>query len=195
LKVNREIRAPKVRVISQTGEQIGVIPLHEALAMAEAAGLDLVEIVPGSNPPVCKIINYGKFRYDQTKREKESKKSQHQIKVKEVKLKPNINAHDLQTKLRHAREFISKGNKVKVTCTFRGREMAHADIGEKLMRKLCDDLEDIAAAEAPLKMFGRVLTVVLAPGAKKKKETTKAGAGESSEAERSTEASTNGQVN
>jgi len=173
LKVNREIRAPKVRVISQTGEQIGVIPLYEALSKAEAEGLDLVEIVPGSNPPVCKIINYGKFRYDQTKREKESKKSQHQIKVKEVKLKPNIDGHDLQTKTRHAREFISKGNKVKVTCTFRGREMVHAEIGEKLVRKMCDDLEDVATPEAPAKMFGRVLTVVLAPGIKKKKEASK----------------------
>jgi translation initiation factor IF-3 len=173
LKVNREIRAPKVRVISHTGEQIGIISLQEALSRAEEEGLDLVEIVPGSNPPVCKIINYGKFRYDQTKREKESKKSQHQIKVKEIKLKPNIDMHDLETKLRHARDFIVKGNKVKVTCMFRGREMAHPEVGEKLMRKFCADLEDIATLEAPLKMLGRILTVVLTPGAKKKKENSK----------------------
>lgn len=173
MKVNREIRAPKVRVISPTGEQVGVISLHEALAKAEEAGLDLVEIVPGSNPPVCKIMNYGKFRYDQTKREKESKKSQHQVKIKEIKLKPNIDLHDLETKTRHARDFIAKGNKVKVTCTFRGREMVHPEIGEKLVRKICDDLEDVATSEAPLKMLGRILTVVLAPGSKKKKETSK----------------------
>lgn len=173
MKVNKEIRAPKVRVISQTGEQIGIIPLYEALALAEEAGLDLVEIVPGSTPPVCKIINFGKFRYDQTKREKESKKAQHQAKVKEIKLKPNIDDHDLETKLRHARDFIVKGNKVKVTCTYRGREMMHPEFGEKLVRKVCDTLEDVASPEAPWKFFGRTLTVVLAPGAKKKKEVTK----------------------
>jgi translation initiation factor IF-3 len=173
LKVNREIRAQRVRVISHTGEQIGVISLHEALAMADAEGLDLVEIVPGSNPPVCKIINFGKFRYDQTKREKESKKAQHQVKVKEIKLKPNTDDHDLETKIRHAREFISKGNKVKVTCTYRGREMAHPEIGEKLVQRFCSSLEDIAMIESPAKLMGRMLIAVLAPGAKKKKETAK----------------------
>lgn len=175
MKVNREIRASRVRLITQTGEQIGVVPLHEALARAEEAGLDLVEISAGSNPPVCKIINYGKFRYDQTKREKESKKAQHQVKVKEIKVKPNIDIHDLETKIRHAREFIVKGNKVKVTCMFRGREMAHPEIGEKLLRKLCEDLEDIATVETPSKLFGRMLIVILAPGGKKKKEGTKQG--------------------
>jgi translation initiation factor IF-3 len=173
LKVNREIRASKVRVISHKGEQVGVLALYEALAKAEEEGLDLVEIVSTSNPPVCKIMNYGKFRYDQTKREKESKKSQHQVKVKEIKVKPNIDTHDFETKLRHAREFISKGNKVKVTCTFRGREMAHPEIGEKLMNQMLDDLEEIATVETPMKMFGRMLTMVLAPGGKKKKETPK----------------------
>lgn len=170
MKVNREIRAPKVRVISQTGEQIGVIALYEALALAEEAGLDLVEIAAGSNPPVCKIINYGKYRYDQTKREKENKKSQHQVKIKEIKIKPNINEHDLETKIRHARDFISKGNKVKVTCTFRGREMMHTDIGVRQMNKVCDSLEDVATPESTPKMLGRILSTVLAPGAKKKKE-------------------------
>lgn len=173
MKVNREIRAPKVRVISHTGEQIGIITLQEALSRAEEEGLDLVEIVPGSNPPVCKIINYGKFRYDQTKREKESKKAQHQIKIKEIKLKPNIDEHDVETKSRHAREFLAKGYKVKVTCMFRGRELAHPQIGEKVMRKFCEDLEDVAMAESPAKMLGRILIVVLAPGAKKKKELPK----------------------
>lgn len=172
MKVNREIRAPKVRVISHTGEQVGVLSIQEALAMADAEGLDLVEIVPGSVPPVCKIINFGKFRYDQTKREKESKKSQHQVKVKEIKIKPNTDDHDIETKARHARDFLSKGNKVKVTCTFRGREMAHPEIGEKLMQQFVTDLEDVATIEAPLKMMGRMLTAVLAPGAKKKKEAT-----------------------
>lgn len=177
MKVNREIRAAKVRVISKTGEQIGVLSLNEAIALAEQEGLDLVEISAGSTPPVCKIINYGKFRYDQTKREKESKKAQHQIKVKEMKLKPNIGTHDLETKIHQIRDFLEKGNKVKVTCTFRGREMAHPELGEKLMRSLCDELEDISTPESPLKMMGRMLLVVLAPGAKssgvkKKKESS-----------------------
>ncbi len=175
MKFNREIRAPKVRVISQTGEQIGILPIHEALARADEAGLDLVEIVPGSNPPVCKIINFGKFRYDQTKREKESKKAQHQAKVKEIKLKPNIDNHDLETKIRHARDFIAKGNKVKITCTYRGREMMHIEYGEKIVRRICDSLEDVAMTESSPKMLGRALSVVLAPGAKKKKEASKQG--------------------
>lgn len=175
MKVNKEIRAPRVRVISETGEQIGVITLHEALTKAEQEGLDLVEIVPGSNPPVCKIINYGKFRYDQTKREKESKKSQHQVKVKEIKVKPNIDDHDLETKIRHAQDFLVKGNKVKVTCVFRGREMAHPEIGERLLNRFCEELDEFATIETPSKMFGRMLTLILAPGGKKKKEASKPG--------------------
>lgn len=170
MRVNREIRAPKVRVIGQNGEQVGILSLYEALNMADGAGLDLVEISPSAVPPVCKIIDFGKFRYDQTKREKENKKAQHQIKVKEVKIKPNTDDHDVETKLRHAREFIEKGNKVKITCTFRGREMMHPEFGEKLIKRMCDQLEDIAQAEAPAKMFGRMLNIVLAPGGKKKKE-------------------------
>lgn len=169
MRVNREIRAPQVRVISQTGEQVGVVAIQEALKRAEEESLDLVEIVPGANPPVCKIIDYGKYRYDQTKRVKESKKASHQVRVKEIKFKPNINEHDLQTKLRHARDFIAKGNKVKVSCMFRGREMVHREIGERLVKKVIEDLEDIATVEAPMKLFGRFLTVVLAPSLKKKK--------------------------
>lgn len=173
MKVNREIRAPKVRVISHTGEQVGVVPLYEALAMAEEQGLDLVEIVPGSSPPVCKVMNFGKFRYDQSKREKENKKASHQIKVKEIKLKPNIDAHDLETKTKHAREFLAGGNKVKITCTFRGREMMHPEIGDKIVQAMVQHLEDVSIAESPPKMMGRMLLVVLAPGAKKKKEGVK----------------------
>lgn len=173
MKVNREIRAPKVRVISHAGEQVGVVSLYEALAMAEEQGLDLVEIVPGSNPPVCKVMNFGKFRYDQSKREKENKKASHQIKIKEIKLKPNIDVHDIETKTRHARDFLTSGNKVKITCTFRGREMMHTEIGEKIVQDMCQHLEDISVAESPAKMMGRMLLVVLAPGAKKKKEGVK----------------------
>ncbi|MCB1113362.1 MAG: translation initiation factor IF-3 [Chlamydiia bacterium] len=168
MRVNREIRAPRVRVIGQNGEQVGVVPLQEAMRMAESANLDLVEIVPNSNPPVCKVIDYGKYRYDQTKKEKESKKAQHQVKVKEVKVKPNIGQHDLNTKIRHAREFIEGGNKVKITCQFRGREMAHPEFGEKVINQICQELSDIAQREAPPKMFGRMMNVVISPAAAKK---------------------------
>jgi translation initiation factor IF-3 len=168
LKINREIRAQQVRVIDHDGSQVGVLSLAEALAKAEQSGLDLVEISPAADPPVCKIIDYGKFRYQQTKKEKEQKKTQHQIRVKEIKIKPNTSEHDLVTKIKHARDFIAKGNKVKLTCVFRGREMAHPEFGEKVVLRICDDLADIATPESSTKLFGRNLIVVLAPGGKKK---------------------------
>ncbi len=148
---------------------MGVVTLSEALAAAEEAELDLVEIAPEASPPVCKIIDFGKYRYDQTKREKESKKSRHTIKIKEIKLKPNIDTHDFDTKLRRARSFLEEGNKVKVTCQFRGREMAHTEIGERVVQKMCDSLEDIAQPDAPIKRMGRFLNVVLSPVGKRKK--------------------------
>jgi translation initiation factor IF-3 len=168
LRINREIRAPKVRVIGADGKQIGVMSVPQAIQAAEEAGLDLVEISPNAEPPVCKIVDYGKFRYQQTKKEKESKKSQHQVKVKEIKLKPNIDTHDLDVKLKHAREFVQKGNKVRVTCTFRGRELMYTDKGQEVIHYLCEQLADIATPESPAKMLGKTLTTVLAPGAKKK---------------------------
>ncbi len=170
LRINRQIRAPRVRVISHDGKQVGVLPIREAQALAEEVGLDLVEIAPTAEPPVCKIIDYGKYRYDQTKREKESKKSQHQVKVKEIKLKPNIDEHDFLTKQKQARQFIDKGNKVKITCSFRGREMAYPELGEKVVKRMVEGLEDMAQAESPLKMMGRSLIVVLAPGGQKGKK-------------------------
>lgn len=168
MRINREIRAPKVRVIDSDGSQVGVVTLSEALTKSEQAGLDLVEISPNAEPPVCKIIDYGKYRYQLTKKEKEQKKTQHQIKVKEIKLKPTTDDHDLVVKIKHAREFVIKGNKVRVTCVFRGREMMHPEYGEKSVRRICDELSDIASPESPARMLGRNLSVVLAPGAKKK---------------------------
>lgn len=173
MKVNREIRAPRVRVIGPTGEQIGIIPLYEALQRAEEAGLDLVEVVAGAVPPVCKIINYGKLRYDQTKRAKENKKMQHQAKIKEIKIKPNIDEHDLETKIKHARKFLGEGDKVKVTCTFRGREIVRPEQGRRHIDKICESLEDVGMVEAPPKLLGKMLSIVLAPGARKKKEVFK----------------------
>lgn len=158
----------KVRVINSDGSQLGVLSLLEALSLSEQAGLDLVEISPNAQPPVCKIIDYGKYRYQLTKKEREQKKTQHQTKVKEVKIKPATDEHDLMVKLRHAREFLIKGDKVRVTCVFRGREMAHPEFGFKSVQRFCTELADVATAEAPPKMMGRNLSVVLAPGAKKK---------------------------
>ncbi len=168
MRINREIRALRVRVIDKDGGQMGIIPISEALMRAEQVGLDLVEIAPTADPPVCKIIDYGKFRYQLTKKDKENKKAQHQVKVKEIKLKPNTDDHDLNTKTKHAREFVEKGYKVRITCVFRGREMQHPEFGMKIVRSLCDQLSDIAAPESPPKMLGRSLSVVLAPGGKKK---------------------------
>ena len=161
-------------MIGPDGQQIGIIETRDALKRAQDAGLDLVEVAPAAQPPVCKIIDYGKFRYDQTKREKESRKTQHQVKVKEIKLKPNIDEHDFQTKLKRGRQFLEKGNKVKLTCFFRGREMAHTDVGKKVVQRFCDELADVGTLEAPLKMMGRSLTSVIAPGGRKIKETTHA---------------------
>lgn len=172
MKVNHEIRSPKVRLISELGEQVGVVSIQEALQMAHDAGLDLVEVVATSTPPVCKIIDHGKFRYDQTKKEKESRKSQHQIKVKEVKLSANISEHDLDFKRRHAREFLEGGNKVKFTLVFRGREVMHPEKGEKIMQQMLADVDDLAMVETQPKLMGKTLSVVVAPAAKKKKVAT-----------------------
>ncbi len=172
LRINREIRADKLRVISEDGELLGILTLREALAKAEEMGLDLVEIAPTAKPPVAKIIDYGKLRYHQAKKEKESKKAQVQIKVKEIKLKPNIDTHDFETKLKHARDFLLKGNKVRVSIMFRGREMLHINLGEKIVRQFCEDVSDIAIVEATPKLLGRTMSTVLAPSGKRPKTAT-----------------------
>jgi translation initiation factor IF-3 len=169
LRVNREIRAKEVRVIAEDGKQIGILSLQEALKEAEKVGLDLVEISPNAKPPVCKIIDYGKFRYRQTKKEKESKKTQFQVKVKELKFRPNINVHDLKTKVSKIKSFLEKGYKVRLTCMFKGREMLHKDLGRKLLDGIVEELKDIAVVEVPGKLMGRFLTVVIAPIPKKSK--------------------------
>ena len=168
MKINKQIRAPKVRVIGSDGNQLGILGLMEALQLAETEGLDLVEIAPTATPPVCKIIDYGKYRYQQTKKEKESKKAQHQSKLKEIKIKPNIDEHDFQVKLKKARSFIEVGDKVKVTCVFRGREILHTEYGQNIITKFCEGMQDVASSESPAKMFGKSLSLVLAPTGKKK---------------------------
>ena len=157
-----------MRVIDEEGGQLGILSLAEALEKAELAGLDLVEVAANAEPPVCKIIDYGKYRYQMTKKEKEGKKSQHQVKVKEVKLKPTTDSHDIQIKVTHAREFILKGNKVRVTCMFRGKEISHPEVGRKVVQQFCEALSDIATPETEAKLMGKNLSTVLSPGVKKK---------------------------
>jgi translation initiation factor IF-3 len=163
LKINRAIRAAKVRVIDAEGNQAGILDIDDALKMAEDANLDLVEIAQKANPPVCKIIDYSKFRYQQVKKEKTTKKSSHQVKIKEVKFKPNIDVHDLNTKIKRIKDFLNKGYKVRVTVTFRGREMLHLDLGEKVVRKVYDEVEELAQIEVPIKQMGRIMSTSLAP--------------------------------
>ena len=169
-KINRQIRAQQVRLISAEGEQLGIVGIKEALDLAREAGLDLVEVSSNSTPPVCKVMDYGKYRYDITKKEKDSKKAQHQVRVKEVKLKPHIDENDFLTKLKQARGFIEKGNKVKITCTFRGRELAYPEHGLRVIKKISQGLEDVGFVEAEPKLAGRSLTCVVAPGIVKAKK-------------------------
>lgn len=169
MRINREIRAPRVRVLDKDGELLGILPLIEAMSRAEQVGLDLVEIAPNAEPPVCKIVDYGKFRYQLVKKEKENKKAQHQVKVKEIKLKPNTDEHDIQTKLKHAREFLVKGNKVRITCVFRGREMLHTEFGVRIVQRMCETLNEVGTPESSPKLLGKAMSVVIAPGGTKKK--------------------------
>lgn len=169
LKINREIRAETVRVIRDNGDHVGIMPIRQALDLAKREGLDLIEVSPSATPPVCRLTEYGRFRYHKTKKEKESRKAQHQVKVKEIKFKPNIDVHDFQTKAKKARSMVEKGNKVRLTCTFRGREILHMDLGENVIKDFCEELKDVASPEAPLKRMGKTLTTVLAPASSKKK--------------------------
>lgn len=166
-----------MRLIDQQGNMVGVVTLQEALLKAKAAELDLAEIAAQAEPPVVKIIDMGKYRYDQQKKLKDQKKAQHQSKIKEVKFKPNIDTHDLETKIRHAKDFLEKRFKVRITCSFRGREMAHTEIGRKVLERVIEALEEFGQIEAPLKMMGRIMSGVLAPAKSKKlvapKATTK----------------------
>ncbi|WP_286294091.1 translation initiation factor IF-3 [Methylomarinovum tepidoasis] len=164
---NRDIRAPKVRLIGADGEQIGVVSLAEALRAAEDAGLDLVEIAPQADPPVCRIMDYGKYRFEQSKKLQAARKKQKQIQVKEVKFRPGTGEGDYQIKLRNLVRFLEDGDKAKVTVRFRGREMAHRELGMELLKRIEKDLEEYAVVEQHPKMEGRQMVMVLAPKKKK----------------------------
>ena len=163
VRVNGKIRAREVRVVGDDGQQLGVLSLADALYLARAKGVDLVEVAANANPPVCRIVDYGKYRYEQSKKDKESKKHQHANKVKEVQLRPGIDPHDFGVKLQHAIDFLCEDMKVKVTLRFRGREMAHQEIGYGQINKFIQEVAPFAHPDAPPKMIGRGINVMLSP--------------------------------
>ena len=160
--INEQIRDKEVRLIGADGEQLGIMSAREAYKLAQKAELDLVKIAPGAKPPVCKIIDYGKYRYELARKEKEARKKQKTVELKEVRLSPNIDTNDLNTKMNAARKFISKGNKVKVTLRFRGREMAHVQASKHILDDFAEALADIAVVEKAPKLEGRSMGMVLA---------------------------------
>ncbi|MCS7054137.1 MAG: translation initiation factor IF-3 [Ignavibacterium sp.] len=170
VRVNQEIVAPKVRVIDFDGTQLGIYPIKDALKIASERQLDLVEIAPQADPPVCKIIDYGKYKYEQQKREKIQKKNQVISVLKEIRLHPNTDIHDFNFKIKHAANFIEEGNKVKVTVIFKGRELAYTEQGEDLIKRFVENLNDIAKLEVPPKMEGRSMSAILVPLSKKNKK-------------------------
>lgn len=161
LMINGQIRDKEVRVIGENGDQLGILPIKEAMRLAQEAELDLVKIAPKAQPPVCKIIDYGKYRYELARKEKEARKKQKIVEIKEVRLSPNIDKNDLNTKINNAKKFITKGNKVKVTLRFRGREMAHVQQSRHILDDFAELLEDIAVVEKAPKLEGRSMSMVL----------------------------------
>ena len=162
-RINQFIKASEVRVVHDKKGSLGVMNIKDALALAREEDSDLVEIVPNANPPVCKIINYGKYKFELQKKNKEAKKKQKLVQLKEIKMRPQISVHDYNFKMKHIREFLNEGNKVKITIMFRGREMAHTEFGYDLIAKIIKDLENEASTEKPPKMEGRNLSAVLNP--------------------------------
>lgn len=161
LRINYRIRVKEVRVIGENGEQLGVMNVQDAVKRAEEAGLDLVEVAPQAVPPVCRIIDYSRYKYEQEKKEKEARKKQRVIHLKEVRLGPKIGEHDYQFKLRNLEEFLKRGDKVKVTMMFRGREMAHQDLGRKILDRLAGDISSVGEVEESPSLFGNILTMVI----------------------------------
>ena len=168
LRINEEIRIREVRVTSASGEQLGIMATRDALRMAEEQHLDLVEVAPKAKPPVCRIMDFGKYRYEQQKREKEAKKKQKIVTIKEVKLRPNIEQHDFDVKLKNALRFLEEGNKVKVTIMFRGRELSHPELGREVLNKVADRLKELVSIERDAKLEGKNMTMILAPKAQTK---------------------------
>jgi translation initiation factor IF-3 len=162
-RINERIRAPQVRLVGADGAQVGIVSIQEALQRAQASDLDLVEVAPQANPPVCRVMDYGKYKYERAMRQKEARKKQARIEVKEIKFRPKIDRHDYETKKGHVIRFLNAGNRVKVTIMFRGREMAHTELGQRILDRLIEDLDGLATVEQPSKLDGRNMVMVLAP--------------------------------
>ena len=163
LRINEEIRCKEVRLVDDAGQQRGVMSPRDAVKIAAEKGLDLVEVAPNANPPVCRVMDYGKYKYEQSKKEREAKKNQKTITVKEVKLRPNIEEHDFLTKAKNASKFLASGDKVKVTIMFRGREITHPELGQELCQRFADELQGTARIEKPAKVEGRNMIMILVP--------------------------------
>jgi translation initiation factor IF-3 len=163
INVNRRIRAKEVRLIDPDGKQLGVIPLAEALEVAASHGLDLVEVAPNVSPPVCRIMDYGRYKYQQNKKLQEAKKRQSTFQVKEIKLRPRTGEHDFQVKMRHVKRFLDNRDKVKVSVIFRGREMAHTEAGVELLQRVVEETSEFAVVEQEARKEGRIMVMVLAP--------------------------------
>ena len=162
-QLNEDINDREVRLIGENGEQMGIVSSDEALRIAEERGLDLVKISPQAVPPVCKLMNYGKYRFEQSKREKEARKNQHVVEIKEIRMSPGIDVGDFNTKLKNAQKFIADGNRVKVSVRFRGREMAHTDIGRDLLDKFAEQCAETASLDKGAKLEGRMMSIFLSP--------------------------------
>lgn len=163
VRINRNIKVPEVRVVDTGGELLGILPIREAVEAAEARGLDLVEVAPLAKPPVCKIMDYGKYKYEQAKKAHESKKNQKTVVVKEIKMRPATDDHDIEFKLKNARKFLAEGNKVKFTIVFRGRELAHTDLGMALLERVTKEMEEECVLEQSAKREGRSMFLIVAP--------------------------------
>ena len=162
-ELNEEINDKEIRLIGSEGEQLGIMSSDEALKIADEQGLDLVKISPQATPPVCKLMNYGKFRFEQSKREKEAKKNQHVVEIKEIRMSPGIDIGDFNTKLKNAQKFVADGNRVKVSVRFRGREMAHTEIGKDLLDKFAEQCAEVANLDKNVKLEGRMMSIFLSP--------------------------------
>jgi translation initiation factor IF-3 len=163
VRINEKIRADEVRLIGPNGEQVGIVGVPEALSYADRLNLDLVEVAPMADPPVCKVMDYGKYRYEQEQKAKEARKRQTTISIKEIKLRPKIDDHDFATKKAHVERFLKKGDKVKLTIMFRGRELVHPHLGERLLRRMADELAEIGEVESEPNLDGRNMVMMLAP--------------------------------
>ena len=163
IRINEKIRVPQVRLVGLEGDQLGVVTIQKAMEIANQYDLDLVEVAPQANPPVCRIIDFSKFKYDQEKKEREAKKHQHQVHIKEIRIKPNIDEHDYQVKLRQAVSFLKKKDKVKVSMFFRGRQMEHMDLGKKILDRFIADTHSDGQIEKDPSLEGRIMSLVIAP--------------------------------